>query len=195
MTKNFISGIMKQNPIFLMLLGIVPVLGTTTLALTAIIMGIITFVILLLSGVFIFQVKCFLNQKTELFVYILTTATLTTIAMIAVKFFDINMYNKLGIYLPLTVVNCLILNSLNVVSATDEFKPMLYSLLKNGLYFFFAISLVGILRESLGNGSVFGFTIIPEYIPRLLIAQMPAGAFFILATMCILANKLKGAKV
>lgn len=188
--KSDFSKIIKENPVFVYLLGIVPVLGSTVYGITSVVMGLATFFVLIASNLLVSYIKEYINPKTEIFIYIISTALFTTIVDLIIKYISLDLYNSLGIYLPLIIVNCLILNNLFVFASQDNVKDTLYNSLKTGAYFIFAITIVGVLREFLGSGSIFGFEVIPNNIPRILLSQTPAGGFFILAGLCIVANQL-----
>lgn len=194
MKNNHFMNIIKENPVFVSLLGIVPVLGATIFSINAFIMGLATFFVLIFSNLLISFIKEYINPQTEVFLYILSTALFTTIVTVIIKFIDIDLYNSLGIYLPLIVVNCLILNSLNKSISKESVKTSFLISIKFGVYFILAITIIGIIREFLGNGSLFNYVVIPESMPKILLSQTPAGGFFILALMSMIANKLREGK-
>ncbi|MDR1694313.1 MAG: hypothetical protein LBR70_03875 [Lactobacillaceae bacterium] len=194
MRKSFFTDIIKENPVFLYLLGIVPVLGTTIFASNALIMGGLTFFVLFFSNILVNFVKEHLKPQTELFVYIMTTALFTTIAEVFIRLWSMEIHLSLGIYMPLIIVNCLILSELYATASKEGMKKTLISSLKIGVYFIFAITIVGVFREFFGNGSVFNYIIIPDSVPKMLISQTPAGGFFVLAFFCLMANSMRREK-
>lgn len=192
MKKIKLGNTIKNNPVFTALLGIVPVLGTTGFMLNAVVMGLATLLVLLLSSAFISMVRKRLTPRNKTFIYISTAAFFVTIISIVIQLVSMEVYNDLGIYVPLIVVNCLILNEFEVSASAKTVKESVKSSFRVGMYFIFAMIVIAFIRELFGRGAVLGFVVVPDNIPKLLILQTAAGGFFIMALFCMFAKIMKG---
>lgn len=169
-------NIFKNNPTFVLLLGLCPALAVTTSATDALSMGVATLLVLLGSNLTINMIKSSIPSTIRMPVYIVILSTFVTIIQLLLKAFLPALGSSLGIYIPLIVVNCIILGNMN---------ESLLEWLEKGLGFMAGLMILGTIREIMGSGTLFGFTVIPDYYP-MLIMILPPGAFLIMG--CILGG-------
>lgn len=188
--ERIYNGIIKENPTFVIMLGMCPTLATTTSALNGFGMGVATTAVLIFSNFLISALRNVIPDKVRIPAYIVIVATLVTVVQLLMQAYVRDLYNTLGIYIPLIVVNCIILGRAEAYAAKN---PPLLSLCDGigmGLGFTIALTIIGFCRELLGAGAVFGHEIIPsDY--HIGIFVMAPGAFFVLAVLTALQNKFK----
>ena len=185
-----INGLITENPTFVLMLGMCPTLAVTTSLTNAIGMGISTTVVLVLSNGLISLLRNIIPDRVRIPAYIVIVASLVTIVELLIKAFVPSLYSALGIYIPLIVVNCIILGRAEAFAAKNNVVNSLFDGLGMGLGFTVGISLISIVRELLGNGSFFGINIIDEKY-HIAIFVLAPGAFFVLAVLCAIQNKMK----
>lgn len=188
MSKSYIKGLMVENPVLTAMLGVVTILGTTTSLTTAAVMALMTCVVLVCANLFVYFVREYLKSDTELLIYILTLALFVTVVGVALKMLSLTMSERLGIYVSMILLNCLILNTLEQVKCASGLRVSVVNSLKSCGYFVVVIMLVAFVRELFGVGELFGFDIVSNKIPRMLILVTPAGGFFTLAVFAFVAN-------
>lgn len=191
--ENLTRGIFKENPTFVMLLGMCPTLGVTTSATNGLGMGLATLFVLILSNCAIAAVKNVIPDKVRIPCFIVIAATFVTVVDLSMAAYLPTLHAKLGIFIPLIVVNCLILGRAEAFASKNSVYQSLLDAVGMGLGFTMALTLLGIIREILGSGSVFGWSFVGEGAETLLLFIMPPGAFLALAGLIMTVNRLRGA--
>ena len=188
--QNFLKGIIKENPIFVMLLGMCPTLGVTSSAFNGLGMGIATAFVLLMSNVVVSLVKTQIPAKVRIPAFIIIIASFVTIVEMILEAFIPFLYEQLGIFIPLIVVNCLILGRAEAYASKNNVFSSVIDALGMGLGFTLALTALGSVREILGSGSLFGLTFFPEDANTFILFILPPGAFIALAYLTVVFNKL-----
>lgn len=188
-TERVYNGLIKENPTFVLMLGMCPTLAVTSSAFNGFGMGMTTMVVLVFSNLIISLMRNFIPDRVRIPAFIVIVATLVTVVQLVLQAYIPVLNELLGIYIPLIVVNCIILG--RAESYASKHGPVLSAFdgLGMGLGFTLGLTLIGIFRELLGAGTVFGFEIIPEDF-HISIFVMAPGAFFVLAILCAIQNKL-----
>ena len=184
------NGIIKDNPTFVLMLGMCPTLATTTSAINGLSMGLATMVVLICTNVVISMLKSFTPDKVRIPVFIVVIAAFVTILQLVIKAYLPDVDKALGLFIPLIVVNCIILGRAEAFAAKNSPLASLADGIGIGLGFTLALTLLGIVRELLGAGSVFGLTLLPEE-SNILLFILPPGAFISLGFLIAIVNKLK----
>ena len=191
--KVFLNGILKENPIFVLVLGMCPTLATTSSAMNGMSMGLATAFVLLSSNVVISLLKSFIPDKVRIPAYVVVIATFVTVVEMVMQAFVPALFESLGIFIPLIVVNCIVLGRAEAfASKNNVFKSALDGL-GMGLGFTFALTLLGVVRELLGTGNVFGYSLYSDQYGMLLFVLAP-GAFIALGYLIAVINKLQKVK-
>ena len=191
--KVFLNGILKENPIFVLVLGMCPTLATTSSAINGMSMGLATAFVLLSSNVVISLLKSFIPDKVRIPAYVVVIATFVTVVEMVMQAFVPALFESLGIFIPLIVVNCIVLGRAEAsASKNNVFKSALVGL-GMGLGFTFALTLLGVVRELLGTGNVFGYSLYSDQYGMLLFVLAP-GAFIALGYLIAVINKLQKVK-
>lgn len=188
--QNFLKGIIKENPVFVMLLGMCPTLGVTSSAFNGLGMGVATLFVLLMSNIVVSLVKFQIPGKVRIPAFIIIIASFVTVVEMILEAFIPYLYAQLGIFIPLIVVNCLILGRAEAFASKNTLKDSILDALGMGLGFVFALTTLGAIRELLGNGSLFGFRLISESIDPFILFILPPGAFLALAYLTVFFNKI-----
>ncbi|HHT61370.1 MAG: electron transport complex subunit E [Paludibacteraceae bacterium] len=187
--KIFLNGLIKENPIFVMLLGMCPTLGTTTSAINGMGMGLATTFVLICSNVVIAALKNLIPDKVHIPVYIVIIATFVTIIQMCIEAYMPALYESLGLFIPLIVVNCIVLGRAEAFAAKNNVWSSFLDGAGSGLGFTFALTLLGLVRELLGTGKAFSLTLFPENYGILIFVLAP-GAFLALGYLIAIFNKL-----
>lgn len=194
--KLLTDPLIKGNPVFVLLLGLCPTLGVTNSAINGMAMGLATLVVLSCSNVIISAIKNLIPAKVRIPAYIIVIATLVTIVQMVMQGYLPNLYAVLGLFLPLIVVNCIILGRAESFASKNGVFPSLLDGIGNGLGFTLALTVLGAIREILGNGSFFGLQLTPPTFQPALIFILAPGAFitigFIIATQNYIKMKKEG---
>lgn len=187
--ERIYNGIVKENPTFIMMLGMCPTLATTTSATNAIGMGLSTTAVLVMSNMLISAIRKVIPGRMRLPSEIVVVASLVTVVQLLMQAYTPDVYSALGIYIPLIVVNCIILGRAESFALFNTPILSFFDGLGMGLGFTFALVALGAFREILGAGSIFGFQIIPDdfHIGMMVLAP---GAFLVLAFLTAIQNKL-----
>lgn len=189
--ERLYNGIIKENPTFVLMLGMCPTLAVTTSAMNGLGMGLTTMVVLALSNAFISLLRNIIPDKVRIPAFIVIIASFVTIVELLLEGFIPSLYDALGIYIPLIVVNCIILGRAESYASKNPVIPSLFDGIGMGLGFSFALTCIGAVRELIGAGTLFGLHIMPEsYIPCTIFIMAP-GAFFVLAMLTAIQNKIK----
>ena len=191
--KNLTRGIIKENPIFVLLLGMCPTLGVTTSGTNGLGMGLATMFVLVLSNCFISVLKNVIPDKVRIPAFIVIIASFVTIVQLLMEAYVPFLYEQLGLYIPLIVVNCIILGRAEAFASKNGLVDSLFDGIGMGLGFTLALTLLGLVRELLGAGTVFGFnlfSIIGVQEPKMmLVFILPPGAFLVLAYLIAAIRK------
>ncbi|MCM1155892.1 MAG: electron transport complex subunit E [Roseburia sp.] len=189
--ERLINGIVKENPTFVLMLGMCPTLAVTTSAINGLGMGLTTMVVLALSNAFISLLRNVIPGKVRIPAFIVIIASFVTMVELLLEGFLPALYDALGIYIPLIVVNCIILGRAESYASKNPVIPSLFDGIGMGLGFSFALTCMGAVRELIGAGTLFGMKVMPEsYVPCSIFIMAP-GAFFVLATLTAIQNKVK----
>ena len=184
----FTKGFLKENPTFVLLLGMCPTLATTTSAINGLSMGLATLFVLVLSNIAISAIAPVVPDKVHIPVYIVVIATFVTILQFAMQAYTPALYATLGLFIPLIVVNCIVLGRAEAFANKNGILDSALDGLGIGCGFTLSLTVLGIVREILGSGSVFGFKFITG--DGLLVFVMAPGAFLALGYLMVLFNKI-----
>ena len=184
------NGIVKENPTFVLMLGMCPTLATTTSAINGLSMGLATMVVLICTNVVISLLKSLTPDKVRIPIFIVVIAAFVTILQLVIKAYLPDVDKALGLFIPLIVVNCIILGRAEAFAAKNTPVAALFDGIGIGLGFTLALTLLGIVRELLGAGAIFGFTLLPET-TNILLFILPPGAFISLGFLIAIVNKLR----
>ena len=191
---NYISiikkGIIKENPTFVLMLGMCPTLATTTSAINGLSMGLATMFVLICSNVVISLIKKLTPDMVRIPVFIVVIASFVTILQMVMQAYVPDVYAELGLFIPLIVVNCVILGRAEAFAAKNSTGASLMDGIGIGLGFTLGLTLLGICRELLGAGSIFGLTLLPETY-NMLMFVLPPGAFITLGFLVAIVNKMR----
>ncbi|MDO5564228.1 MAG: electron transport complex subunit E [Eubacteriales bacterium] len=188
------NGIIKENPTLVLMLGMCPTLAVTTSLTNAIGMGISTSAVLIFSNIIISLLRNIIPDRVRIPSYIVIVASLVTIVDLLMQAYTPALYEQLGIYIPLIVVNCIIFGRAESFAAKNKIMPSLGDGVGMGIGFTIGLSIIAIVREFLGSGSFYGINIIPDEF-HISIFVLAPGAFFVLSILTAIQNKLnlKGA--
>jgi len=191
--KNLTRGIIKENPIFVLLLGMCPTLGVTTSGTNGLGMGLATMFVLVLSNCFISLLKNVIPDKVRIPAFIVIIASFVTIVQLLMEAYVPFLYEQLGLYIPLIVVNCIILGRAEAFASKNGLVDSLFDGIGMGLGFTLALTLLGLVRELLGAGTAFGFNLFGIFgiqEPKMmLVFILPPGAFLVLAYLIAMIRK------
>lgn len=179
------QGMFKENPVFILLLGLCPTLGVTSSAINGLSMGLATTAVLVFSNIFISAVKKQIPDKVRIPAFIMIIATLVTIVEMCMKAYLPALYAVLGLFIPLIVVNCIVLGRAESFASKNGIIPSMFDGLGSGLGFTLSLTVLGVIREALGKGSVFDMSFIPEGFNPAMIFGLAPGAFITIG--CIIA--------
>lgn len=185
-----LNGLVKENPTFVLLLGMCPTLGTTSSALNGMSMGIATTSVLMMSNMAISAIRKFVPDKVRIPAYIVVIASFVTLLQMLMQAYLPELYATLGIFIPLIVVNCILLGRAEAFASKHGVGDSLFDGIGIGLGFTVALTILGSVRELLGTGKIFGLAIYPESYGSLVFVLAP-GAFIVLGLLIALVNKLK----
>ena len=190
-TERVYNGIVKENPTFVLMLGMCPTLAVTTSAMNGLGMGLSTTVVLIMSNFIISALRKIIPDRVRIPAFIVIVASLVTVVQLLIQAYIPFLYDALGIYIPLIVVNCIILG--RAESYASKFGPALSAFdgIGMGIGFSIALTAIGAVRELIGSGSIFGLGIMPANYEAVSIFVLAPGAFFVLAVLTALQNKFK----
>lgn len=187
-----LNGIVKENPVFVLLLGMCPALGTTSSAVNGLGMGLATTFVLICSNVVISLLKNLIPDKVRIPSFIVVIAAFVTIVQLCMQAFLPSLYESLGLFIPLIVVNCIVLGRAEAFAAKNGLFSSAIDGAGMGVGFTFALTLLGAIRELLGTGKLFSVTLFPEDFGALVMILAPGG-FIVLGYLIALINKLRKA--
>ena len=198
-TERVYNGLIKENPTFVLMLGMCPTLAVTTSAINGLGMGLSTTVVLVLSNMLISMLRKVIPDSVRMPAFIVVVASFVTIVQFLLEGFVPSLYDSLGLYIPLIVVNCIILGRAESYASKNPVLPSIFDGIGMGLGLTFGLTCIAIVREFIGTGAIFGVQILPladaaagkgGYVP-VTIFILPAGAFLVLAFLVAGMNKLK----
>lgn len=184
--ERLYNGIVKENPVFVLMLGMCPTLAVTTSAINGVGMGLSSLVVLAISNLVISLLRKIIPDEVRLPAFIVVVASFVTVVELLMEAYMQSLYGALGIYIPLIVVNCIILGRAEAYASKNPPLPSLFDGIGMGLGFTIGLTIIGAIREILGNGSVFGISI-PGYEPMVFFIRAP-GAFLVLAVLVAIMN-------
>ena len=190
--KVLLNGLLKENPTFVLLLGMCPTLGTTSSAMNGLSMGLATTFVLICSNIVISAVKKLIPDLVRIPAYIVIIATFVTVVQLCMEAYTPALYASLGLYIPLIVVNCIVLGRAESFAAKNGVVASAFDGIGIGLGFTWALALLGACRELLGSEKLFGVTLMPEEYGSLIFILAP-GAFIVLGYLIAIVNKLRKA--
>ena len=188
--KTFTNGILKENPTFVLVLGMCPTLATTTSAINGMSMGLATLFVLVCSNIVISLLKNLIPDKVRIPAFIVVIATFVTLVQLLMQAYLPAIYDVLGLFIPLIVVNCIVLGRAEAFAAKNSVGLSALDGIGMGLGFTLALSLLGAIRELLGTGAIFGWQVYNDSFAALIFVLAP-GAFIALAYMMAVVNKLQ----
>ncbi len=190
--KNFSKGFFKENAVFTLLLGMCPTLGVTSSAINGLGMGLATTFVLVMANLVISLIKDFIPDKVRIPAFIVVIATFVTIVEMLMQAYTPGLFNALGLFIPLIVVNCIVLGRAEAFASKNSVGSSIIDGLGMGLGFAMALTMLGSVRELLGSGKLFDISIYPEDYGMLVFVLAP-GAFIALGYMIAIIDKMKKA--
>lgn len=187
--QTFLNGLMKENPIFVIMLGMCPTLGVSSNAINGIGMGLATTFVLVMSNLIVSLAAGYIPDKVRIPSYVVIIATFVTVVQLTMQAWLPSLYASLGLFIPLIVVNCIVLGRAEAYACKNGAVNSILDGLGMGFGFTFALTLLGAIREFLGTGKVFDLTIYPEQYGSLLFVLAP-GAFIVLGYLIAIINKI-----
>ncbi len=189
--ERIFNGLVKENPTFVLMLGMCPTLAVTTSAINGIGMGLSTTAVLIMSNMLIAMLRKIIPDSVRMPAFIVVVASFVTIVDFLLEGFVPSLYDSLGLYIPLIVVNCIILGRAESYASKNPVLPSIFDGVGMGLGFTVGLTCIGIVRELIGAGQIFGMQVMPDsYVPFAIFVQAP-GAFLVLACLVAIQNKVK----
>ncbi len=189
----FSRGIIKENPVFVLLLGLCPALGVTTSAINGLGMGLATTFVLVMSNIIVSLIKDFIPSKVRIPSFIVVIASFVTIVDLVMAAYVPALYESLGLFIPLIVVNCLVLGRAEAWASKNNISNATIDGIGMGLGFSFALTALGAVREILGSGAIFNFKFINPEADGMLVFVLAPGAFLALGYLIVIMNRFKKA--
>ena len=190
-TERLMNGLVKENPTFVLMLGMCPTLAVTTSAINGIGMGLSTTAVLIMSNMMISMLRKIIPDSVRMPAFIVIVASFVTIVDFLMEGFVPSLYDSLGLYIPLIVVNCIILGRAVSYASKNPVIPSIFDGIGMGLGFTVGLTSIGIVRELIGSGKIFNMQILPDSYEPFTIFILAPGAFFVLACLVALQNKVK----
>ena len=190
-TERLMNGLVKENPTFVLMLGMCPTLAVTTSASNGIGMGLSTTAVLIISNMMISMLRKIIPDSVRMPAFIVIVASFVTIVDFLMEGFVPSLYDSLGLYIPLIVVNCIILGRAESYASKNPVIPSIFDGIGMGLGFTVGLTSIGIVRELIGSGKIFNMQILPDSYEPFTIFILAPGAFFVLACLVALQNKVK----
>lgn len=189
--ERLFNGLLKENPTFVLMLGMCPTLAVTTSAMNGLGMGLTTAVVLALSNLIISLLRKVIPNKVRIPAFIVIIASFVTVVQLLLQAYLPDLNKALGVYIPLIVVNCIILGRAESYAYSNPPLPSLFDGIGMGLGFSFALTCIGAVRELLGTGKVFDIQVMPDSFTPIGIFVLAPGAFFVLAVLTAIQNYIK----
>jgi electron transport complex protein RnfE len=190
-TDEFIKGLWRENPVFVQVLGMCPVLAVSNTALNALAMGLATTFVMLMSNLLVSTLRNFIPKQVRIATYILIIATFVTIVDYAIEAISLDLHKSLGAFISLIVVNCLILGRAEAFASRNKVRHAVMDGLGMGAGFTLALLCLGGVRELLGEGAFFGVALFPAAFEPWIVMILPSGGFFTLAAWLLVINHMK----
>ena len=190
-TERLMNGLVKENPTFVLMLGMCPTLAVTTSAINGIGMGLSTTAVLIMSNMMISMLRKIIPDSVRMPAFIVIVASFVTIVDFLMEGFVPSLYDSLGLYIPLIVVNCITLGRAESYASKNPVIPSIFDGIGMGLGFTVGLTSIGIVRELIGSGKIFNMQILPDSYEPFTIFILAPGAFFVLACLVALQNKVK----
>ena len=190
-TERLMNGLVKENPTFVLMLGMCPTLAVTTSSINGIGMGLSTTAVLIMSNMMISMLRKIIPDSVRMPAFIVIVASFVTIVDFLMEGFVPSLYDSLGLYIPLIVVNCIILGRAENYASKNPVIPSIFDGIGMGLGFTVGLTSIGIVRELIGSGKIFNMQILPDSYEPFTIFILAPGAFFVLACLVALQNKVK----
>lgn len=189
--ERLYNGLVKENPTFVLMLGMCPTLAVTTSATNGLGMGLTTTVVLVMSNLLISLLRKIIPDSVRMPAFIVVVASFVTIVQFLLEGFIPSLYESLGLYIPLIVVNCIILGRAESYASKNPVLPSIFDGIGMGLGFTVGLTSIGVVREIIGAGKIFGLQIMPKAYEPVTIFILAPGAFFVLAGLTAIQNKVK----
>lgn len=186
---EFIKGLWRENPVFIQVLGMCPVLAVTNSAVNALTMGLATSFVLLLSNILVSSLRHFIPKQVRIATFILIIASFVTVVDYLIQAISLELHKALGAFISLIVVNCLILGRAEAFASRNRVLPSILDALGMGLGFTLALVCMGAVREILGAGSLFGLGLFSDTYQPWVVMILPSGGFFTLAVLLMAFNR------
>jgi len=190
-TDEFLKGLWKENPVFIQVLGMCPVLAVTNTARNALAMGLATLFVLVMSNIVVSLLRNFIPKQVRIATFILVIATFVTVVDYVIQAISLELHKALGAFIALIVVNCLILGRAEAFASKNTLGRSILDGLGMGLGFLFALLCLGAVREILGSGSLFDINLFHAGFQKWVVMILPSGGFFTLAGWLLLFNWMK----
>ena len=187
---TFLEGLWKENPVFVQLLGMCPVLAVSNSVVNSLSMGLATLFVLVNSNIVVSLARHLIPNQVRIATFIMIIATFVTVAEYILQAISLEIHQALGAFVPLIVVNCIILGRAEAFASKNPLLPSIMSGLGTGIGFIFAIVLMGAVREVLGSGSFLGLPLFGENFEPWVVMILPSGGFFVLGTLLLFVNWL-----
>ncbi len=187
---DFLKGLWRDNPVFVQLLGMCPVLAVTNTVMNSLVMGLATTFVMVMSAMIVSASRHLIPRQVRIATYILIIATFVTMADYIIKSVSLSAHRSLGAFISLIVVNCIILGRAEAFSSKHGILASLQDSLGMGTGFTLAILALGVIREALGNGTFAGITLFGESFEPWVVMVLPGGAFFVLGFLLLLVNRI-----
>ena len=185
---TFVRGIWRENPVFVTLLGMCPTLAVTNSAINAISMGLATVFVLLCSNVLVSMLRKAIPKQVRIAAYIVVIASFVTVVDYAIQAISLQVYEALGAFIQLIVVNCIILGRAEAYASRQTVLNTVVNSIGTGIGFTLALLCLGVVREVLGAGTLFGVRVLPDQFQPWVLMLLPAGGFFVLAGWLLLID-------
>lgn len=189
--ERLYNGLIKENPTFVLMLGMCPTLAVTTSAINGVGMGLTTTAVLVMSNMLISLLRKIIPDSVRMPAFIVVVASFVTIVQFLLEGFIPSLYESLGLYIPLIVVNCIILGRAESYASKNPVLPSIFDGIGMGLGFTVGLTCIGIVRELIGAGQIFGIQVMPNSYEPVTIFILAPGAFFVLAGLVAVQNKVK----
>ncbi len=190
-TDEFVKGLWRDNPVFVQVLGMCPALAVSNTAINALTMGLATTFVLLMSGICVSALRNFIPREARIVSFICIIATFVTAVDYLIMAISLELHRSLGAFIALIVVNCLILGRAEAFASKNTLGRSVLDALGMGVGFTVALLWIGVVREILGSGSLFGVSLFPETFQTWTVMVLPSGGFFAMAMWLLLVNRLK----
>ena len=190
-TDEFVKGLWRDNPVFVQVLGMCPALAVSNTAMNALAMGLATTFVLVMAGLSVSLLRNFIPREARIVCYICIIATFVTSVDYLIMALSLELHRALGAFIALIVVNCLILGRSEAFASKNKPGRAVLDGLGMGVGFTVALLFIGVVREVLGSGSVFGLSVVPDSFQTWTVMVLPSGGFFAMAMWLLIVNRIK----